>query len=197
MNIIIIFLSIITINAHAQIVCRLSEENQDGSMYNPKLAKTIVVGKIEEKDSKMFFISIKPWDPLRIELSLKPCVGFRTQRSGEVLLLTSEQSSKELEKKVVTLYDVNAAFLNEIQNMTRDLSELSEELPKGHANVFWKYCSHDSECTTIRNSCGDKTGSSIRYKDKFEKFLIDHKIDCKNNKKTKDSASKCIQSFCS
>lgn len=141
----------------------------DGTDSHLKLANTIILGTVISNDKEQYFISQKPWPSIKLNFS-KNCGGFML-RSGDIVFSSKKQIG-DLNNNIKSINLVNGSFrdLKTFSNYVNDIID-KEELPEGQPNHFWKYCTHDSNCTRATGRCGESFGINKENLTRFENYL--------------------------
>lgn len=182
--------------------CKIDEDRLDSATAVPRIAKTILFGKIKKmKNDKLVFISEKPWPPVEFDIVTVGCLGMRGIKDNDSVIFMSEVELKKINTKSVDRTLGAFDDISELSSIAEGLSSRSEILP-GEPNLFWKYCQGDASCVQINDNCNKNVGVNYRYKDNLEKYYLEH---AKNNKcedlpkrkKNLKVVSKCVDYFCS
>lgn len=179
--------------------CRVNENKLDQSYRTPTAAKTLSIGIIKKKNDKLFFVSDYPWKKISLEIITEGCIGNdRVQENDKVLFLSKLESEDLRDKKI----DRSLGGFVDIADLSGVAEELrfKDEIPAGHANIFWKYCRVDSSCTIINGACGEQIGVNYTYSEKYKNY-IKKESDGKKCPSVKNSFKgvipKCVNYFCS
>lgn len=174
--------------------CRVDENEIDQAGNDPKIAKTIAIGKISKESNKLFFVSEKPWDKIKVQLMLEGCMKQKTFKENTEVLFISTTDYLKLNN---TQVDLTKGTFIEFENLSAIANGLKaiKELPRGKFNLLWKNCFSDKECEVVQNKCGGDEVINSLYKDYLLKNL--DPLNCNLQSRVKKIGKPmCVNYFC-
>lgn len=188
-NIFFIFI-VLFFNAEVH-ACKRDEREVQRLKRTPDSAKEVFIGKIIPGETyprfdifwphKYNYITLEDCGlPMNIETNKTYVYLYQLERPIHKLrsLEFTDGVFFELEKEVPKVLDILASKL---------------VVNKSEPNIFWRYCKKDSECRTIKNSCGKEESFSAKYANNAIEFYSQNQNKKCVNVKPKN---KCVNYFC-
>lgn len=180
--------------------CKMDDSLLDKSYFVPSLAKTVSIGIVKEENSKLFFVSSKPWEYLKILINADGCSGIIGLVKNEKYLLVSEQTQEMLAGKSLDRTNGSLNVLTLLSStFIKGISSFNE-MPKDFTNTFWRYCAGDKSCQKVTGSCGETMSINYKYAEKYKNYSIEKNKNkrCETTQEsTKFIPAKCVNNFCS